>query len=123
MMSERPRWLTEAARSGAAVDEAPEARAGGGAGGRGVRPGRRLGRLRRRAARRAADAPRARFERRAATVRRRPRVLLAVGAGVIVLLAALVWLVAFSSVLAARTVTVTGLADPAEQQAVVAAAA
>ncbi len=126
-MSERPRWLTEAAGrrpSGSAVDDPPQPQPGGGPGARGVRPARRLGRLRRGAARRAGgDAGRARFERRAATVRRRPRVLLAVGAALVVLLAATVWVVGFSSLLAARTVTVTGLADPAEQQAVLAAAA
>ncbi len=37
-MSERPRWLTEAARSGSAVDEVPEPRPGAGPGGPG--PGR-----------------------------------------------------------------------------------
>jgi cell division protein FtsQ len=63
-----------------------------------------------------------RFERRAAAVRRRPRALVAVAAGVVVVLALAVWLVGFSSVLAVRAVTVTGLADPGEQQAVVAAA-
>jgi cell division protein FtsQ len=64
-----------------------------------------------------------RFERRAAAVRRRPRTLLAIVAGLAVVAAVVVWLVAFSSVLATRTVTVTGLADPQEQAAVVAAAA
>jgi cell division protein FtsQ len=124
-MSERPRWLTETARSGSAVDEAPDARRPGPpSGGPGARPARRLGRLRRRAARRTGgDAGRGRFERRAEAVRRRPRVLLAVAAGLVLLVAALVWVVGFSSVLATRTVTVTGLGDPAEQQAVVAAAA
>jgi cell division protein FtsQ len=126
-MSERPRWLTEAARSAAAVDEAPDGHPGAGSG-RGPRPGPRLGRLRlahRRGAARARSGPdgsRVRFERRAAAVRRRPRALVAVAAGVAVVLALTVWLVGFSSVLAVRTVTVTGLADPGEQQAVVTAA-
>ena len=124
-MSERPRWLTEAARSGSAVDEVPEPRPGGaGPGGRGPRTGRRLGRLRRGAARRSGgDVSRVRFERRAASVRRRPKTLLAVVAGLVVLLGVLVWLVGFSSVLATRSVTVTGLGDPGEQEVVVAAAA
>jgi len=124
-MSERPRWLTEAARSGSAVDEVPEPRPGGaGPGGRGPRPGRRLGRLRRGAARRSGgDVSRVRFERRAASVRRRPKTLLAVVAGLVGLLGVLVWLVGFSSVLATRSVTVTGLGDPGEQEVVVAAAA
>jgi cell division protein FtsQ len=64
-----------------------------------------------------------RFERRAASVRRRPKTLLAVVAGLVVLLGVLVWLVGFSSVLATRSVTVTGLGDPGEQEVVVAAAA
>ena len=123
-MSERPRWLTEAARSGSAVDEAPEPRPGAGPGGHGSRPARRLGRLRRGAARRSGgDLSRVRFERRAASVRRRPKTLLAVVAGLVVLLGVLIWLVGFSSVLATRSVTVTGLGDPGEQQVVVAAAA
>ena len=126
-MSERPRWLTEAARSGSVVDEAEDRRPGsahpGGAGPARGR-GRRLGRLRRGPGRRSGtDAARVRFERRAAAVRRRPRTLLAVVAGLVVLAVVLVWLVGFSSVLATRTVTVTGLADPGEQAAVVAAAA
>jgi cell division protein FtsQ len=138
-MSERPRWLTEAARSGPAVDDAPESRPGTGSAGRDPRPARRLGRLRRAAARRSdarrsgggrsggrgsgGDPGRVRFERRAATVRRRPRLLLAIGAGALVLVLAAAWVVGFSSLLAAKTVTVTGLADPGEQAAVVAAAA
>jgi cell division protein FtsQ len=133
-MSERPRWLTEAARSGPAVDDAPESRPGTRPAGRDPRPARGLGRLRRAAARRS-DARRSgggrsggspgrvRFERRAATVRRRPWLLLAIGAGVLVLVLGAAWVVGFSSLLAAKTVTVTGLADPGEQQAVVAAAA
>ena len=84
-MSERPRWLTEAARSGAAVDEVPEPRPGAGPGGRGVPPARRLGRLRRAGRRSGADVSRSRFERRAASVRRRPKTLIAVGAGLVVL--------------------------------------
>ena len=123
-MSERPRWLTEAARSGAAVDEAPDGHSGAGPG-RGPRPARRLGRLRLPGGawrRSGPDGSRVRFEPRAAAVRRRPRALVAVAAGVVVVLALAVWLVGFSSVLAVRTVTVSGLADPGEQQAVVAAA-
>ena len=61
-----------------------------------------------------------RFERRAASVRRRPRLLAVAG---LVVLVVLVWLVGFSSVLATRSVTVTGLGDPGEQEVVVAAAA
>ena len=126
-MSERPRWLTEAARSGSVVDEAEDRRPGSahpGGGSPAQGRGRRLGRLRRSAGRRSGtDAARVRFERRAAAVRRRPRTLLAVVAGLVVLAVVLVWLVGFSSVLATRTVTVTGLADPGEQAAVVAAAA
>jgi cell division protein FtsQ len=49
--------------------------------------------------------------------------VLAVVAGLVVLLAVTAWLVGFSSVLAVRTVTVTGLADAGEQQAVLTAAA
>lgn len=126
-MSERPRWLTEAARSGAAVDEAADGHPSTGRG-RGPRPSRRLGRLRlaplRRSARRRSgpDGTRVRFERRAAAVRRRPRAVLAIVAGLVVVLGLAVWLVGFSSVLAVRTVTVTGLADAGEQQAVVDAA-
>src|SRR3954464_3505388 len=138
-MSERPRWLTEAARSGPAVDDAPESRPGTGSGARDPRPARRLGRLRRAAARRSdvrrfgggrsggrgsgRGPSRVRVEGGAAAVRRRSRLLLAVGAGVIVLGLAAAWVVGFSSLLAAKTVTVTGLADPGEQQAVMAAAA
>ncbi|MEP6651459.1 MAG: FtsQ-type POTRA domain-containing protein [Lapillicoccus sp.] len=70
-----------------------------------------------------ADRSRGRFERRAAAVRRRPGTVLAMVAGLVVLLGVVVWLVGFSSVLATRTVTVTGLADPGEQEAVAAAAA
>jgi cell division protein FtsQ len=127
-MSDRPRWLTEAARSGAIVDderESSSAAAPGGQGHRpGHRPGRRTGRPRRGAARRGGLAgSRVRFERRAASVRRRPRMVLAVVAGLVVLLAVTAWLVGFSSVLAVRTVTVAGLADAGEQQAVLTAAA
>jgi cell division protein FtsQ len=69
------------------------------------------------------EASRVRFERRAAAVRRRPRTLLAVVLGIVAVAGFLVWLVGYSSVLATRTVTVTGLADPGERDAVVAAAA
>jgi cell division protein FtsQ len=69
------------------------------------------------------DRSRSRFERRAAAVRRRPRTLLAVVTALVLVIGVLVWLVGFSSVLATRTVTVTGLADAAEQQAVAEAAA
>jgi cell division protein FtsQ len=122
-MSERQRWLTGAARSGPAIDEASDPRPRHGAKSRPSADARRLGRLRRGAGRRADVAgSRVRFERRAAAARRRPRTVLAVAAGVVVLLGALGWLVGFSSVLATRSVTVTGLGDPGEQAAVVAAA-
>ncbi len=65
-------------------------------------------------ARESLRASRARFERRALEVRRRPRRLVAT------LLALVVagWVVGFSPLLAVRTVTVTGLPDPVERQAV-----
>lgn len=86
--------------------------------GPGPRPG--AGRSTGAAARRSAViASRARFERRAAAVRRRPWRLLGVVGGAVLLLAAVVWVVGFSSLLATRTVSVTGLSDPTEQQRVV----
>lgn len=123
-MSGRPRWLTGAARSGQVLDEAPVPRPasrrtkGGGSSSRGKGQPRRP-----RGPRTSIDRSKARFERRAAAVRRRPRTVLAFVSAVVVLVGVLVWLVGFSSVLATRTVTVTGLADPAEQQAVADAAA
>ncbi len=51
----------------------------------------------------------ARFQRRAQDVRRRPVRLLAYAAAVLVVLGLLVWLVAFSPVLAVRTVEVVGV--------------
>ncbi len=65
---------------------------------------------------------RARFERRAMQARRRPLRLVAWVAAVLAALALAVWVVGFSPLLVARTVTVTGLADAAERDAAVAAA-
>lgn len=86
------------------------------------------GRLTRRLARpepkgRGVTSSRVRFERRAAHVRRRPRLLLVVLAASLAAAVALGWLVGLSPLLAARTVTITGLDDPGERQAVFAAAA
>jgi cell division protein FtsQ len=130
-MSERPRWLTETARS-AAADAGGETPSGGRRTSRGPArqaPGRQSPGRRARAAARpqgaaaarrsAVIASRARFERRAAAVRRRPWRLLGVVGGAVLLLAAVVWVVGFSPLLATRTVTVTGLSDPTEQQRVV----
>ena len=123
-MSGRARWLTGAARSGQVVDEAPGARAAPRRTARGSSSTRRKAQPRRGRGRRSGmDRSRARFERRAAAVRRRPRTLLAVVAAVVLVAGVLVWLVGFSSALPTRTVTVTGLADAAEQQAVAEAAA
>ena len=123
-MSDRPRWLTGAARSGQVVDEAPGPRPAARRTARATPSPRRKGQPRRGSGRRSGmDRSRARFERRAAAVRRRPRTLLAVVAVLVLGIGVLVWLVGFSSVLATRTVTVTGLADAAEQQAVAEAAA
>ena len=123
-MSERPRWLTEAARSGSAVDEVPEPRPGAGregvghgrpdgwdgcvgapvGGPAGTSPG---------CASNGAPRPSAVGPRRC--WRSSPAWSSSLGV--------LVWLVGFSSVLATRSVTVTGLGDPGEQAVVVAAAA
>lgn len=78
---------------------------------------------RRRAARKGLRSSRARFERRAAEVRRRPLRLIAILAAVVVAGLLAGWVVGFSPALATRTVTVTGLPDPGEREAVVAAAA
>ncbi len=158
-MSERPRWLTETARSGTdtdadlgrepGVDAAPPRRpvAGGrrqgrrprrasGAGARGAGNGRTPvarssgaagvrgagGSGWRSGAAAISPSSRALFARRAAQVRRRPWRLGGVLAGFLVLVAAVAWAVGFSPLLATRTVTVTGLSDPAEQQGVAAAA-
>jgi cell division protein FtsQ len=122
-MSGRPKWLTGAARSGQLLDEVRARTA--------PRKAARAGRSKRRkkqprggrGRRSGIDRSKARFERRAAAVRRRPRTVLAVVCALVALAAVLVWLGGFSSVLATRTVTVTGLADAAEQQAVADAAA
>ena len=122
-MSGRPRWLTGAARSGQIVDEAPSPRSAARRSARGGTSTRRKDQRRGRGRRSGVERSKARFERRAAAVRRRPRTVLAVVSALVVLIGVLVWLVGFSSVLATRTVTVTGLADTAEQQAVAEAAA
>ena len=77
---------------------------------------------RRRAARKGLLSSRARFERRAAEVRRRPLRLIAILTVVVAAGLLVGWVVGFSPVLAARTVTVTGLPDPTEREAVVVAA-
>ena len=59
---------------------------------------------------------RARFERRAAAARRRPRLVAAVLVMVLVLAGVLVWLGWFSSVLTATTVEVRGVTGPAVAQ-------
>lgn len=122
-MSGRPRWLTGAARSGQIVDEAPSPPSAARRSARGGTSTRRKDQRRGRGRRSGVERSKARFERRAAAVRRRPRTVLAVVSALVVLIGVLVWLVGFSSVLATRTVTVTGLADTAEQQAVAEAAA
>ena len=65
---------------------------------------------------------RQRFEERARQVRRRPWRLAAIGAVVLAVLVAVFWVVALSPLLAVRTVTVTGLDNPGERAAVLAAA-
>jgi cell division protein FtsQ len=123
-MSGRPRWLTGGARSGQVLDKAPGARPAPRRTARAGKSTRRKGQPGGGRGRRSGvDRSKARFERRAAAVRRRPRTVLAVVSALVVLVGVLVWLVGFSSVLATRTVTVTGLADAAEQQAVAEAAA
>ncbi len=67
-------------------------------------------------------ASRARFERRAMAARRRPVRLAAAVAAAVGLVALLVWVVGFSPLLVARTVTVTGLSDEGERTAVQTAA-
>jgi cell division protein FtsQ len=141
-MSDRPRWLTDPARSGveagagsrrdAGSDPAPTRRPV--AGGRRLRPRPRRAHgegtrspgppsaTRAPKAPKALSSSRARFERRAAQVRRRPWRLVGVALGVVAVVAALVWAVGFSPLLAARAVSVTGLADPTEQQGVMTAA-
>jgi cell division protein FtsQ len=123
-MSGRPRWLTGAARSGQVLDEAPGPRSAPRRTARGGTSKRRKDQPRGGRGRRSGiDRSKARFERRAAAVRRRPRTVLAVVIALMVLMGVGVWLVGFSSVLATRNVTVTGLGDGAEQQAVADAAA
>lgn len=71
----------------------------------------------RHAARESLHASRARFERRATAVRRRPLRLVGI---LLALLAALVvagWVLGFSPLLAVRTVSLTGLADAGEREA------
>lgn len=120
-MSDRPRWLTEAARSGGPEvdgDRSMDVPPGPARPVAGARWSPQHG-----FARRPGTSSRARFEHRATTVRRRPWRLLAVVAGVLALVALAVWLVGFSSLLAVRTVTVSGLADRGEQQRAAEAAA
>ena len=151
-MSDRPRWLTEAARSGTDADTDPGHQSGSDApAGRRPLAGSRRPRSRTRRAsgegtretatrrtptarsgapatpRRAGTAAvstssTARFTERAALVRRRRWRLIGIVSGGLALVAAVVWAVGFSPLLATRVVTVTGLANPAEQRAVVAAA-
>ena len=154
-MSDRPRWLTETARSGTDPDTDPTTHLARGSGTeastrRPVAGSRRPRRGARRASGEGTRAPgttrtpsarsggpargrgaavagvsassRARFERRAAQVRRRPWRLVGVVLGLLALVAAAVWAVGFSPLLATRTVTVTGLSDPAEQRGVAEAA-
>ncbi|MEO7059247.1 MAG: FtsQ-type POTRA domain-containing protein [Lapillicoccus sp.] len=66
---------------------------------------------------------RGRFERRARAVRRRPWRHAAIAAGVVVVLGVLGWLLLASPAFSARSVTVTGLTDPGERAAALAAAA
>lgn len=64
-----------------------------------------------------------RFADRAAQVRRRPWRLVGIAAVLLALAAGAIYLVYYSPVLAVREVSVTGLADPGEQQAATEAAA
>ncbi len=103
-MSPSPRWTGEAARSTAS----PEASS----------PGRPTATLKSQV-----RSTRDRFDERARRARRRPRLLLAAGAALVLVVVALVWLVAWSPVLTVRQVAVTGLSNPVETQAATAAAA
>ncbi|MCU1538532.1 MAG: Polypeptide-transport-associated domain protein FtsQ-type, partial [Humibacillus sp.] len=59
---------------------------------------------------------RSRFERRAAAARRRPRLLAGIGAGLLLLVGALVWVGWFSSLLTVTTVQVRGASGQAAAQ-------
>ncbi len=106
-MSTRPRWLAEAARSKTTQEPSTL-----------VRPTATL--------KSQVRSTHDRFDERARRARRArtwPRLLLTVGVAIVLLVTAVVWLVAWSPVLTAREVAVNGLSNPAETQAVAAAAA
>jgi len=86
-------------------------------------PGRRTARRTgRHTARKSLTASRARFERRATAVRRRPARLAGILLALLAVLAGAGWVVGFSPLLAVRTVRVSGLSDAGEREAVRAAA-